>query len=254
MAKSALSNQTSDHYDVCISFMQSDSESAGRLYEHLVELGLSCCAIPHKHTGADVSSLARTRGLIASDNLIVIWGPAAVTTVHRSGILEEIADFEQRKARPTRRQILFVVLGDGELLERVPALDTPGASVVLAGDVYAAGYTTREWKKALRYIGQFLGKGDPPLPGRPERPLREAPAPSVSTAARRALSYASVMLGGREHDQTRRRAAVLLAALRASSSSSGHTTPSTGDVLKLALTRQTDGRSASGMIDAAAIA
>lgn len=95
-----------------------------------------------------------------------------------------------------------------------------------------------------------LGEGDTARSVVDESPVSRLP--SFSKTSRLALTYAAAMLEDREAQPVQLHAAALLGALRASA----HTgmTPTTGEVVRLVLSRQVEGRAAEPVFDTAAAA
>jgi hypothetical protein len=250
MASTSPPRSAADSYDVYISYSRADLEWAERLSRDLAEFGLRCFIDLNVSVG-DSWSEALNQALIRSGALVVIWSPAAVES---KGVLSEIAGFEALTLREDRQSLVFpVVLGGDETLRTAPPQLSSRQAVIVGRDAYAAGASADsvEWTRAVREIALAVRDSSELEP--PDTTLDQPPAatalPSFSTAARRALTFAVEMLGGEPAPASRLRTAALLGALRASVA--GGMTPTTGDVMRLVLERQSSGRSAEEVLAAA---
>ena len=130
---------------------------------------------------------------------------------------------------------------------------TSRQALVVGREVYAAGAEadSDEWTLTVGRIASAVGE----TRRAPTPPASTQPAPSLSAfsrSARAALTYAVELLGDNGREPAPIRTAALLGALHASASSG--MTPTTGDVLRLVLGRQPEGRTAEQTLAAAGAA
>jgi len=271
MASPSSGTGSADGYDVYISYPRAEAAWAQLLYRDLSERGLECFFDQNLAAGEPWEE-ASQQALDRSGALVVLW-----TTEARESkqIRTELARFRARTGETREpRPIVPLILGGADLGTAPQELSSRQA-VIVGHDTYEAGPETdsKEWRDAVLEIAQWLepyvrlgqfrrkvrrsrSSGvEAEVPG--EAPAgdaleaqAEAPLPSFSRAALRALSYTAEM-AGTNTDPARLRTAALLGALRASAVSGMG--PSTGDVVRLVLDRQT-GRDAVQTLAAAAAA
>jgi KAP family P-loop domain/TIR domain len=231
-------------YHAYIAYAPPDAEWAGRLARDLTHFGLRVFA--DLQVGRDEAwRVVLDRELTGTGALIVLWTPAASAS---KALLSDIGDFQAIHAWSPARRLVPVVFGGTDALGAAPLELRSPQSVMVSDDVYAQGPRTKsdEWDRAVLEIATAVQASS----------LTEADAPTstalprFSASARRALTYAAQMLGD-DSSPSQLRTAVLLGALR--ESALGGMTPTTGDIVKLALSRQSGGRDAEELLAAAAL-
>lgn len=255
-ASSTATPTASDIYDVYVSYSRADLAWAERLVRELSDRGLRCFFDLDMSAG-DSWTETLNRALDNSRTLVVLWSAAAADA---KGIRSELADFEvlmRRQDQP--RRMLPIMLGGADLLRSAPNALRSRQALIIGPEAYAAGpeADSEEWTQAVEAISNAARASPRFDPTR--RRTKQAPQPaasrpgSFSASARAALTYAAAMLGDLGDDEPARvRTAALLGALYAAAMSG--MTPTTGDVLRLVLSRQPHGRTADETLAAAGIA
>jgi hypothetical protein len=228
-------------HDVYLSYPSADLAWAERLIRDLGEKGV------RTFFDHDVAATANWQDALneALDNsaaLIVLWTPAATAS---RGILGEIGAFQALMRQDEHRRLLPLVLGGSEAMNSLPPNLASVRAIVIGPEPYAAGADadSDEWQRAVEQIVEALQT----IPAE-----QAATWPSFSTQSLRALTYAAEMLRHKNASEAQLRTAALLGSLLASASD--RMTPTTGDVVKLVLERQRDGRPAEPTLTAAALA
>lgn len=144
-----------------------------------------------------------------------------------------------------------MILGGSELLAGVPRSLSERQAVIISKEAIAAGpdAESEEWAAAVAAIEDAAKR----VPAPATKFAAPQPLPAFSSAALAALTDAMMMapLDGSD-DPARLRTAALLGALR--TSAVRNMTPTTGDVVRLVLERQADGRGPEETFAAAAAA
>jgi hypothetical protein len=237
MASAAAATQDPDGYDVVITYPREDRAWAERLGRDLSQLGvrsLSDLALRASRRWRGVLDREFERGA----SLVVLWSPAAV---REKKIRTDIARFHTISDRVGGEGLVIsVILGDAAIPGDLPFRQ----ALVIGAEIYAEGPETDspEWATAVAQIARSVFDAS----------QARKPLPSFSPGALRALGYAAEMLGDYRPGPGRLRAAALLGALHESALRG--MTPTTGDVLKLVLSRQRDERPAEETLAAAATA
>jgi hypothetical protein len=231
-----------DGYDVYISHSQADVAWAARLASDLSGFGLRCFSSADVPAGAHQAE-ELYRALDASAALVVLWSRASEGSASRSRDLAEFESFVRAYGRT--RVVMSVVLGDADDAQRAPDALLRRQMLILGRETYEAGpeAPSQEWTRAVEQIVRVFQAASRSTP---------ADLPPFSGAARRALMYAAHALANGPAEPRRARTAALLGALRASAE--GGMTPTTGDVVRLILERQADGRSIEATFAAAGAA
>lgn len=265
MANRSPGTGSADGYDVYISCPRVEAAWGERLYRDLSARGLDCYFDHGDLSRARRPNEDTVQALDQSRALVVLWSPKAGGSGWSATELER---FEERNSATNElRPVVPVILGDADLPFDVPLASR--RAVILGRDAYEAGpeADSAAWRDAVTEIAQALepyasigGSNEAAKRGGPSTaeaeevvPAEEAQAPPLlpfSHAALRALSYASEAIGTNA-DSDRLRTAALLGALRESLASGMR--PTTGDVLRLVLDRQT-GRDALQTLAAATAA
>jgi hypothetical protein len=229
-----------DTYDVYIAHAKADGPWQQRLARDLSEFGLSSFS-ELQPTGPTPSAEALDGLLAPHGAVIVLWTPAA----RAGGLRRDLGLIEPFTRQRMERLVVPIVLGDRELLGAAPSWLSGRQAAIVGPRTFSAGpqAESEEWTREVSNIARVV------LDQR-QRTAAET-LPSFSTGGRRALTYAARMLGDSE-DPGRLRTAALLGALLESART--NMTPTTGDVVRLVLARQSDGRDAERTIVAAAAA
>jgi TIR domain/KAP family P-loop domain len=231
---------TTDVYDVYISYARPDSDAARRLADELAKRGLRVFSDVRVPVG-ETWDRALEEALVGSRALVVVWSTA---TAESRGVLDELVRFDAVNREREDRPIIPVVIEPVDF-DRAPDALAKRQAVILdekPGE--------EDWARAADTIAAAVERRR--AEEQSSEPADTHEPPEVSGSARRALMYASTMLGTGEVDPSRLRTAGLLGALY--ESLRGGMTPTTGDVVRLVLERQEARRGADEALAAAATA
>jgi hypothetical protein len=232
-------------YDVYISYPREERGWAERLARDLRAFGLRCFIDLDQVSVSESWRDALNRALGQSSAIVVLWSPAAARSEAMALEIEAVEDL--LAGQPDVETLVVPVILGGEGVGDVPPQLSSRISVMIGREAYSAGpeAESEEWTRAVEQIAQAVSRLSRP-------PDEERRSTTFSPGALRALTNAATMLGDDGGDAARLRTAALLGALHESAQHG--MTPTTGEVVKLILSRGSGERPAAVILDAAAAA